>query len=104
MTRKLETLGLIELTSKRQAKNGTLRFHDPITGCDYFSYANGYVRRKPKHTSIYQLNKKITVKRESQYRAGTFFICYERIMEMSEEKRIDIIARATVNFRNYLKK
>jgi hypothetical protein len=104
MTRKLEILGLIELTSKRQANNGTLRFHDPITSCDYFSYASGYVRRKPRNTVIYQLNKKITVKRESQYRAGTFFECYERVMEMSEEKRIDIIARATVNFRKYLNK
>lgn len=104
MTRKLETLKLIELTSKRQAKNGTLRFHDPITLCDYFSHASGYVRRKPKHAAIYQLNKKITVLVESEYTKGKFFKRYERVMEMSEEKRINIIARATINYRNYLKK
>jgi hypothetical protein len=36
---------LVEITSPRQAKNGTRMFHDTVSGCRYGSYASGYVRR-----------------------------------------------------------
>jgi len=109
---KTQTIGLIELTTQRQANNGTQCFHDPITGCDYLSYESGYVRRKYSglsyrgyaQTSIYQLNKTKRVLRESTYTPGRFYDCVERIMEMNLENRIDIIVRATTNFRKYLRK
>jgi hypothetical protein len=109
---KTQTIGLIELTTQRQANNGTQCFHDPMTGCDYLSYESGYVRRKYSglsyrgyvQTSIYQLNKTKRVLRESTYTPGRFYDCVERIMEMNLENRIDIIVRATTNFRKYLRK
>lgn len=112
MTR-TQTIGLIEVTSQTQANNGTQCFHDPITGCDYISYESGYVRRKFKTTSwwsdkkfftMYQLNKTRKVQRELDWSPGKFVECTERILEMDPDKRIDIVVRATVNYRNYLKK
>jgi hypothetical protein len=118
MTTKLNTLGLIEVTSQRQADNGTQCFHDPITGCDYLSYESGYVRRKFQATiyrngsylhphrifPIYQLNKKRMVQRELDWMPGKFVECTERILEMSPDKRIDIISRAVVNYRKTLRR
>lgn len=104
MSKKLETLGLVEVTSQRQADNGTVCFHDPQTGCDYLSYESGYVRRKyttkswwsgESVTSIYQLNKTRMV--------GRTFKTKERILEPNSEKRIDMLAKAVVNYRNTVK-
>jgi hypothetical protein len=110
---KTQTLGLIEVTSQRQADNGTQCFHDPQTGCDYISYESGYVRRKFATTSywsgkkfftIYQLNKTRKVKRELSWMPGFFTTCTERILEMSADKRTDLICRAAVNYRKHLRK
>lgn len=110
---KTQTIGLVEVTTQRQADNGTQCFHDPITGCDYISYESGYVRRKFQATSpwsgkrfftIYQLNKKRTVMRDSSWMPGKMVECVERVLEMEPDKRIDIIVRAAINYRNYLKK
>jgi hypothetical protein len=110
---RLEALGLIEVTTQRQADNGTQCFHDPMTSCDYLSYASGYVRRKFTTTcrwhgerffTIYQLNKKRIVQRELTLSPGKFVECTERILEMSPDKRIDIISRAAVNYRKTLKR
>jgi hypothetical protein len=46
---------------------------------------------------MYQLNK-------TQRVPGKFYDSVKRIMEMNPESRIDIIVRATTNFRKYLKK
>jgi len=107
MSKKLETLGLVEVTSQRQADNGTLCFHDPVTGCDYMSYESGYVRRAYKTTSyigysygvMYQLNKTRKATRVSEW-SGIEYKCTERILEPNHDKRIDMIARATINYRN----
>lgn len=104
MNLKLESLRLIETTSKRQIKNGTQMFHDPLTECDYLSYVSGYVRRKPKYSPIYQLNKTKRVISELNWFPGKFVESTQRIMEMNAENRLEIIANATVNYRNYLKK
>ena len=100
MSKKLETLGLIEVTSQRQADNGTVCFHDPVTRCDYMSYESGYVRRSYKTkawwsgkeiTTIYQLNKKRLIKKP--------YYLTERVLEPSSDVRIDMIAKAVVNYR-----
>lgn len=104
MSKKLETLGLVEVTSQRQADNGTVCYHDPITGCDYMSYASGYVRRQYKTktwygrtiATIYQLNKtKIAIGKWGEQTV--------RILEPDADVRFDIIARAAVNYRNTVK-
>ena len=112
MSKKLETLGLVEVTSQRQADNGTVCYHDPITGCDYMSYESGYVRRSYKSrswwsreeiTTIYQLNKTRKVTQTSEW-TGREFESTERILEPNPGTRIDMIARATVNYRKTLAK
>ena len=108
MSKKLQTLGLVEVTSQRQADNGTLCFHDPVTGCDYMSYESGYVRRSYTSKSywsgqevntIYQLNQTRKATRISEW-SGKEYECTERILEPNPDKRIDMIARATINYRN----
>lgn len=108
MSKKLETLGLVEVTSQRQADNGTLCFHDPVTGCDYMSYESGYVRRSYTSKSywsgqevntIYQLNRTRKATRVSEW-SGREYKCTERILEPNHDKRIDMIARAAINYRN----
>ena len=105
---KTSAIGLIEVTSQRQANNGTQCFHDPISGCDYLSYESGYVRRKfnSRYFSGYQLNKTRIIPITWTRGDGTIYHStkVERIMEMDPEKRIDIIVRATTNYRKYLKK
>ena len=104
---KLETLNCIETTSETQKKNGTRRFHDPITNVDYISYSSGYIRRsyitqswrtgRPIHT-IYQLNpqrKGIYVSPIS----GSKYDCVERVMIDSPEKRLELLAKAVTNYR-----
>lgn len=106
MSKKLEILGLVEVTSQRQADNGTICFHDPVTGCDYMSYESGYVRRSYKSISwwsgkvtenIYQLNRKRKVVDENWL--GKEYECVERILEPNHDVRIDMIARAVINYR-----
>lgn len=108
---KIQALRLIEITSQRQANNGTVCFHDPLTKTDYMSYESGYVRRKYSTTSwrtgrnlntIYQLNKTKMVKRELTWLPGKFVKCTERVLEMDSEKRLDLICRAAVNYRKTL--
>lgn len=109
---KAQSLRLIEVTSQRQADNGTQCFHDPITNCDYISYESGYVRRKYSArnwrgnivNTIYQLNKKRQVKRELDWFPGKFVECTERVLEMDPEKRMEIIYRGATNYRRTLGK
>lgn len=108
MNKKLETLGLVEVTSQRQADNGTVCFHDPVTGCDYMSYESGYVRRSYKTklwwsgktiNTIYQLNKKRVSKAASGWAPEPFYNVTERILEPNPDVRLDMIAKAAVNYR-----
>lgn len=104
---KLEALGLVETTSKTQRKNGTRRFHDPITRANYMSYESGYIRREYITTSwrsgkpfrtMYQLNSK----RKGTYvspRSGQIFDTVERVMINDPNERLDRIAKAVANYR-----
>jgi hypothetical protein len=108
---KLATLKVIEVTSQRQADNGTICFHDPITNCDYISYESGYIRRKTTTKcwrngktifSIYQLNPTRMVKEWSDW-AGRDFERKERILIHNPNYRLELLARAVVNYRNTVK-
>ena len=112
---KLQTLQCVEVTSQTQANNGTQCFHDPITNSDYLSYENGYVRRaytrgyttprgyKYKNRSIYQLNPTKLTPRFSSW-DGSRYYEKERLMVMDSAERIEILAKAVVNYRQTLKK
>ena len=109
---KLQALKCIELTSQTQADNGTICYHDPIANCDYLSYENGYVRRDYtrsyttstgivyKNRSIYQLNPTKNTPRVNPYDGDTYYV-KARLMVMDPAERMEILARAVVNFRNY---
>mgnify|MGYP001024986933 CR=1 FL=1 len=108
MSKKLETLGLVEVTSQRQADNGTVCFHDPITNCDYLSYESGYIRRSYtrnyknykgyewSHRTIYQLNP---TKKSTYEWNGKTWPSTERIMIHDPNYRLELLTRAVVNYR-----
>ena len=93
---------LIEITTPIQSKNGTRMFKCTRTGAHYGSYASGYVRRKVDGGSsagrFYQLNKKEMV--ESFNPAlNMSFVGTERVMINTEEERLNLINRRSLNFR-----
>lgn len=104
---KLQTLGLTETTSTIQRKNGTRRFHDPITGCDYMSYDSGYIRRSYVTTSwmtgkpirtLYQLNSTRKVNEfNTFYKRNIEFT--RRILIHSEAERLERLAKSVANYR-----
>ena len=104
---KLEALRCIEVTSQRQADNGTICYHDPVTGADYLSYESGYIRRSYKTkswrtgkdlTTIYQLNPQRKGEWISPY-TGETFDTVERVMVDNPEERLERLARAVANYR-----
>lgn len=104
---KLEALGLIETTSEVQRRNGTRRFHDPITTCDYMSYESGYIRREYVTTSwrtgsplrtMYQLNPTRKGEYVSPY-TGRKSDTVERVMIHDPNERLERIAKAVANYR-----
>lgn len=108
---KLEALRCVEVTSQRQADNGTVCYYDPMTGANYMSYESGYIRRSYKTKSwrsgkdietIYQLNPKRQTEQVSAY-TGRTFECTERVMVTDSEERMDRLANAVINYRNTLK-
>ena len=105
---KAQSLRLFEVTSATQTNNGTICFYDPIAKCFYMSYESGYVRRsyggstwfgQSRTNIIYQLNP--TVKINSRDRR---YPTTKRLMISDPEERLELIYRATVNYRNTLKK
>jgi len=112
MTR-AESLGLVELTSQTQANNGTICYHDPVTNCDYMRYESGYVRRSYQYkdwrtgkvgTTIYQVNRTKLTPKSSTYNGRTYnYHTTERILEMDANKRMDMLLRSVINYRNTVK-
>ena len=109
---KLEALKCIEVTSQRQADNGTISYYDPQTKATYNIYENGYVRRtlgrfrlSSGHLSreyIYQLNPKRKEEHTFNRHDGKSYACTStvRVMLNTHQERMDCAARAVVNFRN----
>lgn len=111
---KAQSLRLFEVTSQRQADNGTVCFHDPIANCDYMSYESGYVRRKYSAknwrgnviNTVYQVNKTriVPISYVDYYGNPRTSTKIERILEMDPEQRLEIIYRAATNYRKTLGK
>ena len=110
---KLETLKCVEVTSQRQADNGTISYFDPQTGVYYNLYENGYVRRsfgrkrlwngRLSDETIYQLNPKKKGTWVSPWN-GTEHEITQRVMLETHEERMECAARSVINYRNTLKK
>lgn len=65
----LKQVGLREITTERQEKNGTSAWRCDKSGYEFSEYDTGYVRRQnvpkfypSKHTAIYQINPRYYVK------------------------------------------
>ena len=108
---KLEALRCIEITSQRQADNGTVCYHDPVTGVDYLSYDSGYIRRAydtkswrtgKKLRTIYQLNPVRKGIYTTQF--GVNYDTTVRVMIKDPQERLDRLAKAVSNYRITLKK
>mgnify|MGYP000026148224 FL=1 len=109
---KLETLKCIEVTSQRQADNGTISYFDPQTKTYYNLYESGYVRRsfgrkrwangQLGDETIYQLNPTKTVQHAFNRHDGYSysFNGRSRVMLMTHEERMECAARAVINYRN----
>lgn len=113
---KLETLKCIEVTSQRQADNGTISYFDPQTGTYYNLYENGYVRRsfgrvkmsngRWSDERIYQLNPTKIVQHTFNRHDGHPYTVASKSRTMLEthEERMECAARAVINYRNTHKK
>lgn len=110
---KLETLKCIEITSQRQADNGTICYFDPQTSVYYMLYENGYVRRSHgrfktwtgrwSDERIYQLNPTRKSLYVSPY-SGQTYDTVERVMIPTHDQRVDCAAKAVVTYRETCKK
>lgn len=113
---KLETLKCIEVTSQRQADNGTISYFDPQTKTYYNLYESGYVRRsfgrkrwangQLGDETIYQLNPTKTVQHTFNRHDGYSysFKGKSRVMLMTHEERMECASRSVINYRNTQKK
>ena len=111
---KLEALRCVEVTSQTQANNGTVCYHDPMTGADYLSYESGYIRRSYKTKSwrtgkkletIYQLNPQKKAPWASEYNGVTYSgYGTVRVMIPTHEERMEKLAHAVATWRQTLKK
>ena len=86
-----------EITTPRQAKNGTRAFLCERTGSVYTSYKSGYVRRKAPETRIYQLNKKSVIRSVNPFNGMEYKIT-RRIMILDEAKRLELIEKLSENY------
>ena len=91
----MKLLGIEEVTSNRQALNGTREFELPIkypwgTNIRVASFKTGYVRNQNGASSNYQLNK--TKKNfEKKFSNGYDYYSTERILIPSEKDRLEYL-------------
>lgn len=119
----IATLGLIEVTSDKQLRNGTRMFYDPEARAYYGSYAAGYARRlysspfygKKREMMMYPLNPR-EIKTRSfaasfwDYATGTrvptgeIVDCKLKGYKLIEDpvKRLELIASAATRYRRTL--
>jgi len=92
--------GLIETTTARQKKNGTIQLSDPTANVSYTMHQNGYVRRKlvtyRSRNDHYQLNR---VKTMWEVTNRWRYSYTERIMATPNEQ-LGILASAIPSYRN----
>ena len=94
-----------EITTPRQARNGTRAFLCSRTGATYLSYASGYVRRQKKSYSgrivHYQLNPRNETKKKFTTALNitiTYTAC-KRIMIPEEVDRLALIEKRAKSYK-----
>ena len=99
---------LVEITTKKQAKNGTRHFFDNKHKVSYISYTTGYVRREVKaiYTCTYTYNKykvgdRFVINRRKGILNKWGYMSYKPIKEFCPQKRLDMIDRISANYKGY---
>ena len=94
----MKLLGMKEVTSRRQARNGTREFELPIKypwgkNIRVASFKTGYVRNQNSASSNYQLNKVKTGDRYYKLSNGDYrkFTEYTRILIPNERDRLEYL-------------
>ena len=99
---------LVEITTKKQANNGTRQFFDKHHKVSYISYATGYIRREVKaiYTSSWNGSKSkvqdqsvLNPRKGIQTKWG--YTSYSPIKVFCPQKRLDIIDRISANYKGY---
>ena len=98
----MKLLGIKEVTTPRQALNGTREFELPIKyrwgkNIRLASFKTGYVRNQNGCSSNYQLNKVIRYKEK-----GNRYYNYKRVLIQKEVDRLEYLLKFAV--RNYYTK
>ena len=98
----MKLLGIKEVTTPKQALNGTRDFELPIkhpwgTNIRLASFKTGYVRNQNSCYSNYQLNKVIRYKEK-----GNRYYNYKRVLIQKEVDRLEYLLKFAV--RNYYTK
>ena len=98
----MKLLDIIEVTTPRQARNGTRDFELPIkhswgTNIRLASFKTGYVRNQNSCYSNYQLNKVVKYKEK-----GNRYYHYKRTLIPNEVDRLEYLLKFAV--RNYYTK
>ena len=98
----MKLLDIKEVTTPRQARNGTREFELPIkhpwgTNIRLASFKTGYVRNQNGCYSNYQLNKVIRYKEK-----GNRYYNYKRVLIQKEVDRLEYLLKFAV--RNYYTK
>ena len=98
----MKLLDIKEVTTPRQARNGTRDFELPIkhswgTNIRLASFKTGYVRNQNSCYSNYQLNKVIRYKEK-----GNRYYNYKRVLIQKEVDRLEYLLKFAV--RNYYTK
>lgn len=108
--RRIIDAGLVDKTTKRQRKNGTYSFYDPVAKVYYTLHDSGYVRRYHDvksyyyHSRVgYPLNKRINFKKKFSADANhaneirDVSITYSLVPDFEEQ--VSILLRAANNYR-----
>jgi hypothetical protein len=101
----ISMLGLLDVTTKKQSKNGTRMYYDPVARVNYATYEKGYVRRlmhNKRDFHMYPVNPRIDSKREWVSKISGEVISYtikgyQLILDPIE--RLRLLARAVRNYR-----
>lgn len=93
---KLIEIGLVEITSDRQAKNGTRIYLDPQAKCSYTLHASGYVRRI-SGSDRYQLNPTRKISRQTVW--GISIPGVERVMVPKLSEQVELVLSRALSYR-----
>ena len=107
------SLGLIDVTTKRQEAHGTRMYRDPRANNHYADifytvHANGYVRRRltsknnPAYYDHYQLNPQTTQKQvvTSIYTGDSYTVSSIQRIMLSESQQYELLHRCVQSYRN----